>query len=80
MHEEHSLSIWFFVGFLLTIYGIIILIANIPALSPSVNNPHTVLAALHAGIWWGILLLSLGILFLVLHWPGKKPSALDDKE
>jgi hypothetical protein len=79
MHEKHSLSIWFFVGFLLTVYGIIILIANIPTLSPQTNNPHVVLEQLHSGVWWGALLLLLGGLFLILHWPGEKPSALDDE-
>lgn len=79
MHEKHSLSIWFFVGFLLVVYGIIILIANIPALSSSINNPHLILAQLHSGIWWGGLLLLLGIVFLIPHWPGKKSSAPDDK-
>ncbi len=78
MHEEHGLSIWFFVGVMLTIYGIIILIANIPAFSAS-QNPHVVLEQLHAGLWWGILLVLLGALFLKLHWPGKH-TILDDKD
>lgn len=78
MDEEHGLSIWFFVGVMLTIYGIIILIANIPAFSTS-QNPHVVLERLHAGVWWGILLTLLGALFLYLHWPGKH-SVLDDKD
>lgn len=78
MHEEHRLSIWFFVGLVLTIYGIIILIANIPTLFSPVTNPQYVLARLHAGVWWGILLVLLGILFLILHWPKKHPSAIDD--
>lgn len=78
MQEEHGLSIWFFVGVMLTIYGIIILIANIPAFS-SVESPHVVLERLHAGLWWSILLILLGVLFLTLHWPGKH-STLDDKD
>ncbi|MGN6615698.1 MAG: hypothetical protein ACTHJ5_00855 [Ilyomonas sp.] len=78
MHEEDGLSIWFFVGGILAIYGIIVLIANIPAFSAS-ENPHVVLEELHAGLWWGILLTLLGALFLYLHWPGK-PSVLDEKD
>lgn len=80
MHEEHGLSIWFFVGGMLTIYGIIILIANIPAFATSSSNPHVILEHLHAGLWWGILLILLGALFLVLHWPGKHASTLDEKD
>lgn len=78
MHEEHGLSIWFFVGIMLAIYGPIVLIANIPGLSTN-QNPHVVLEQLHAGVWWGILLTLLGALFLYLHWPGKH-SVLDDKD
>ena len=79
MDEEHGLSIWFFVGVMLTIYGIIILIANIPAFTSTTGNTHFVLERLHAGIWWSILLVLLGALFLFLHWPGKH-STLDDKD
>jgi len=79
MHEEHGLSIWFFVGVMLTIYGIIILIANIPAFAPAVVTQHVVLENLHSGLWWSIVLLLLGILFLKLHWPGKH-TTLDDKD
>jgi len=79
MDEEHGLSIWFFVGVMLTIYGIIILIANIPAFSSTIQSPHVVLERLHAGLWWSILLILLGALFLYLHWPGKH-STLDDKD
>lgn len=79
MHEEHGLSIWFFVGVMLTLYGIIILIVNIPAFSVVSENSHVVLERLHSGLWWGILLLVLGILFLKLHWPGKH-STLDDRD
>lgn len=79
MHEEHGLSIWFFVGVMLTLYGIIILIVNIPAFSGVSENSHVVLERLHSGLWWGILLLVLGILFLKLHWPGKH-STLDDRD
>ena len=79
MHEEHGLSIWFFVGGMLTIYGVIIFIANIPAFAPAGGNPHVVLEELHSGLWWGIVLLLLGLLFLKLHWPGKH-TTLDDKD
>ena len=79
MHEEHGLSIWFFVGVMLTIYGIIILIANIPAFAPAASAQHVVLENLRSGLWWSIILLLLGLLFLKLHWPGKH-TTLDDKD
>ena len=79
MHEKASLSIWFFVGVLLVAYGIIILIANIPAFASPASNSHVVLEQLHSGVWWGALLLVLGVVVLSLHWLGKKPSALDEE-
>ena len=79
MREEHGLSIWFFVGAMLTIYGIIILIANIPVFASPIENSHVVLERLHAGLWWSILLILMGALFLFLHWPRKHSSTLDDK-
>jgi hypothetical protein len=80
MHEGHRLSIWFFVGFLLTVYGIIILTANIQALFSPVKNAHVVLENLHSGIWWGALLILLGILFLIIHWPWKRHSSDENKK
>lgn len=80
MDEKHGLSIWFFVGMILTIYGIIILIANIISLISPIETHHVVLARLHAGIWWSIILLLLGLVFLFLHWPAKHHSAPDNKD
>ncbi|MEO8854481.1 MAG: hypothetical protein ABI359_11930 [Ginsengibacter sp.] len=78
MHDEEGFSIWFFVGIMLGIYGPIVLIANLPVFAG--ESPHVVLERLHAGIWWGILLTLIGALFLYLHWPGKEPSVLDEKD
>ncbi|SFV28107.1 hypothetical protein [Thermoflavifilum thermophilum] len=72
MHEEHGISIWFFIGSLLTIYGLIIVIASLPALFSAINQPHVVLADLHAGLWWGAILLLLGIFYVITYWPAKK--------
>lgn len=80
MNGKNSLSIWFFTGVMLTIYGVIILIASIPALLSPLNTPHIILANLHADFWWSLVLLAIGILFLVLHWPGKHSSSLDEEE
>ena len=59
MHRPGMLSIWFFVGVLLLVYGVLILGA---ALYEFVSPPErqVVLAELHAGVWWGVLLLVLG--------------------
>jgi hypothetical protein len=68
---NHVVSIWFFIGVLLAIYGVIILAAGLYGL---VNPPATrvVLANLHVDIWWGALLLVIGGIYSYLFLPGRR--------
>jgi hypothetical protein len=61
---NHSapLSIWFLIGLLLDVYGILILGASLHDLAVPPEHP-VVLANLHAGIWWGALLIVLGLVY-----------------
>jgi len=60
MHQHKGMiSIWFFIGVLLLFYGIVITAAGFYQYVYPPENP-VVLAGLHAGIWWGILLTVLG--------------------
>ena len=68
MHRPGMLSIWFFIGVLLLAYGILILGNAIVNYS---HPPAVVLAELHADLWWGALLLVLGIIYTVKFRPGK---------
>jgi len=66
------LSIWFFIGVLLVSYGILILGAGLYELSsPPPPEHRVVLSELHAGIWWGALLLIIGLFYSVRFRPGK---------
>ena len=65
MHRSF-ISIWFFIGILLDIYGILILGAGIYNVY---NPPDVKLAYLHAGLWWGGLLLLIGIFYTVKFAP-----------
>ncbi len=59
MHRPGMLSIWFFVGVLLLAYGVLILGAGLyEFVSPPTRQ--VVLSELHAGVWWGVLLIVLG--------------------
>jgi hypothetical protein len=78
MHEDHGISIWFFIGSLLTVYGLIIVIASLPGLFSRVAAPHIVLANLHAGVWWGALLFLLGIFYVMRYWPSPKQAQGSD--
>ncbi len=69
MHRQGMVSIWFFIGALLLVYGLLITGAGIYELGHP--NPHVVLGELHAGIWWGALLLALGLFYSIKFRPGK---------
>jgi hypothetical protein len=52
-------SIWYFIGLLVFIYGVLIFGAGISELIWPPAEP-LVLAQLHIGIWWGALMIVLG--------------------
>ncbi len=68
--ERHMIPVWFFVGILVFLYGILIFITGLAEWS---HPPHTVLANLHAPVWWGGLLIAIGALFVSLFRPRQKP-------
>jgi hypothetical protein len=69
--RKHFLSIWLFIGTLLLIYGALILGSGIYDLFyPPARQ--TVLANLHAQIWWGAVLLVLGVVYTWTFRPGKQ--------
>ena len=63
-------SIWFLIGLLLVAYGALIFGAGIYELVTPPEHP-TVLAQLHPGIWWGLLILGLGA-FYCWHFEPRK--------
>ena len=62
---------WFFVGLLLLIYGCLILATGLAEWS---NPPQTILAELHAPVWWGGLLVALGGVYCYFFAPGRQKS------
>lgn len=68
--REGRLSIWFFVGVLLTVYGIMILATGLYELGTPPAH-RAVLASLHPEIWWGAVLLVLGLFYLIRFFPRK---------
>jgi len=67
--DHHMIPVWFFVGVILLIYGLIILATGIYEFS---SPPPTVLASTHPALWWGALLTVIGGLYVYLFMP-KKP-------
>ena len=70
MHGPGVLSIWFFIGVLLTIYGVLITGTGLYELAYPLANPP-VLSNLHATLWWGIILLIIGLFYLLRFFPRK---------
>jgi hypothetical protein len=60
--KHHIIPVWFFVGVMLLAYGILILASGLSEWS---NPPHTVLAELHAPVWWGALLTTIGAAYVL---------------
>ena len=71
MEREHQVPIWYFIGILLTIYGVLITGSGIYGLY-SPPQREVALSYLHADIWWGALLVILGLLYVVKFKPPKE--------
>ncbi len=66
--DHHIIPVWFFIGGLLLIYGVLILISGIAQIS---HPPDVVLSNLHAPLWWGILLILIGAFYVWKFFPRK---------
>lgn len=68
--QKHFISIWFFIGVLLDIYGTLICGTGIYELFVPPAHPVQ-LAEYHANIWWGAVLLVLGLIYSIKFRPGQ---------
>jgi len=72
MASRHGfISIWFFIGVLLLVYGVLIFGESLYELAVPPAKP-VVLYELHAGIWWGALLLLIGGFYSFRFAPWRK--------
>lgn len=65
-HGKQEISVWFFIGVLLLIYGVLIEGAALTG-----GDSGVTLAEYHIGRWWGMLLIVLGVLYSVVFRPKK---------
>jgi hypothetical protein len=65
---KKPIAIWFFIGLLLTVYGVLILASGLYDLVAGVRR-DTVLAEVHFGVWWGMLLIVIGLVYLYFFSP-----------
>jgi asparagine N-glycosylation enzyme membrane subunit Stt3 len=66
--DHHIIPVWFFVGVILFLYGLLILGSGIYQVS---HPPATVLAHLRPALWWGALLAIIGVIYIYLFRPRK---------
>ena len=64
--KHHIIPVWFFVGVLFLVYGVLILGSGLAEWS---HPPNTVLAELHAPVWWGAVLAAIGVIYTVAFRP-----------
>lgn len=69
MHGS-KIPIWFFIGVLLVAYGLLITGYGIYEFATG-QLADVALSNLHAPLWWGAMLLALGIFYVAKFRPGK---------
>ncbi|MBS1871792.1 MAG: hypothetical protein JSU00_01165 [Acidobacteria bacterium] len=69
MEHDKTISVWFFIGALLLVYGVLILAYG--AMHMGAPTPGVVLGELHVDTWWGALLLVIGGFYTFAFRPGK---------
>jgi hypothetical protein len=67
--RRNELSIWFFCGILMLVYGLVLVGTGI--YEANGHQPDTVLARLQPTLWWGVVLTLFGGFFAVNWRPGK---------
>ena len=65
---QRTIPIWFFIGVLLLVYGVLIFGAGIYGLFVP---PDVKMKELHLAVWWGALLMAIGALYSIRFRPGR---------
>jgi len=77
MKSGGSLSIWFFIGVSLAVNGAVIFARGIyETMYPPAPALRVVLYDLHANVWWGAILLILGIFFSLRFSPARERARM----
>jgi hypothetical protein len=71
MESKKQIPIWFFIGILLAVYGVLIFAAGIYYGWISPLEKKLVLAEYHVDVWWGVLLMVIGGFYVLKFRPGK---------
>jgi hypothetical protein len=69
--RDSGISVWFFIGISLLVDGMLITAAGVWEVFSPPSNP-VVLFHLHAGVWWGVILLAVGLFYCVRFAPARR--------
>lgn len=76
MQTERQVPIWFFIGALLLVYGILITGWGLCSVAfPPPKAAQVALYEYHADIWWGALLVMFGAFYTIRFRPRGDASA-----
>jgi hypothetical protein len=79
MQPKRQIPIWLFIGALLAVYGVMISGYGVIAWNdPPPAAMPTEIYNLHANVWWGALMVILGLFYVIKFWPSK-PESLTGK-
>jgi len=70
MHGS-GIAIWFFIGVLLVVYGGMIMLYGIYEWATGLYPSGVQLTNLHTPVWWGAILLVIGLLYVIKFRPGR---------
>jgi hypothetical protein len=72
MEHEKQIPIWFFIGILLTVYGLLIFGSGVYGwMNPPPKAAQVALWSYHADVWWGMLLIIIGGIYVTKFRPGR---------
>jgi hypothetical protein len=74
MRDDGGVSIWFFIGISLLVNGVLICGAGVWEVLHPPANPTIVLFHLHANVWWGAILLAIGLVYCLKFSPSSSKS------
>jgi hypothetical protein len=75
MHDERQIPVWFFIGGLLLIYGVLITgYGLIALLFPPPPESRVALYELHPDIWWGAVMTIFGVYYCVRYNPFRETA------
>jgi len=69
--RSSGIPIWFFIGVLLSIYGVMIVGYGLYEWTTGHYAADVQMTSLHTPVWWGGLLTALGLFYVIRFRPGR---------